>query len=75
MLANILLSITHQAPSAWLILPFVSLLLLIAIGPLFFAHFWHKYYKAIAVILGALVGVYYLIVKEQPIVVAETFAE
>ena len=75
MSANILLSITHQTPATWLILPFVSLLLLIAIGPLFFAHFWHKYYKAISVIFGALVGGYYLIVKQQPIIVAETFAE
>lgn len=75
MLASILLSATHQAPAAWLVIPFASLLLLIAIGPLFFAHFWHKYYKAIAVIIGALVGGYYLIVKQQPIIVAETFAE
>ena len=75
MLAKILLSITHQAPAAWLILPFVSLLLLIAIGPLFFSHFWHKYYKAISIIFGALVGGYYLIIKQQPIIVAETFAE
>ena len=63
MLANILLSATHQAPAMWLVIPFASLLLLIAIGPLFFAHFWHKYYKVIAVIIGALVGGYYLIVK------------
>lgn len=75
MLASILLSATHQVPAAWLVIPFASLLLLIAIGPLFFAHFWHKYYKAIAVIIGALVGGYYLIVKQQPIIVAETFAE
>lgn len=75
MLANILLSATHQAPAMWLVIPFASLLLLIAIGPLFFAHFWHKYYKVIAVIIGALVGGYYLIVKQQPIIVAETFAE
>jgi Na+/H+ antiporter NhaD/arsenite permease-like protein len=75
MSANTLLSITNQAPATWLILPFVCLLLLIAIGPLFFAHFWHKYYKAISVIFGALVGGYYLIIKQQPIIVAETFAE
>ena len=72
---NILLSVTHQAPAAWLVIPFAALLLLIAIGPLFFAHFWHKYYKVIAVIIGAIIGLYYLIVMRQPVIVAETFAE
>ncbi len=72
---NILLSVTHQAPASWLVIPFATLLLLIAIGPLFFAHFWHKYYKAIAVVIGAIIGLYYLVILRQPIIVAETFAE
>jgi Na+/H+ antiporter NhaD/arsenite permease-like protein len=65
----------HAAPPLWLILPFISLLLMIAIGPLFFPKLWHHYYKHIAVALGVLVGGYYVLVFDEPILVAETFAE
>lgn len=75
MLQTILLNATLTAPPTWLVAPFALLLLLIATGPLFFAHFWHKYFKAIAVAIGILVGGYYLAVIHQPILVAETFAE
>lgn len=71
----VVLSAMTGAPAAWLVFPFVLLLLLIAIGPLFFAHFWHKYYKLIAVVLGAGVATYYLTQLHQTILVAETFAE
>ncbi len=49
-------------PSAplWSVLPFVILLLMIATGPLFYEHFWHKNYPIIAVLLGAIVITYYL---------------
>lgn len=63
------------APPVWLVAPFILLLLLIATGPLFFESFWHHYYKAISVALGALVGLYYILVYHQTWLVAETFAE
>jgi Na+/H+ antiporter NhaD/arsenite permease-like protein len=72
----ILLSvIQHVSPPVWLVFPFVLLLLSIAIGPLFFSHFWHKRYKAISLIIGLLIGAYYLFFLNQTFVVAETLAE
>jgi len=52
----------HGAPPTWTVIPFVLLLLMIATGPLFYEHFWHKNYPKIAIILAALVVVYYLFV-------------
>jgi Na+/H+ antiporter NhaD/arsenite permease-like protein len=45
----------HTAPPIWLIIPFVSLLLMIASGPLLFPKIWHHYYKHIAVALGVII--------------------
>lgn len=49
-------------PAAWSVIPFILLLVMIATGPLFYAHFWHKHYPAISVALGALVVIYYFFV-------------
>jgi Na+/H+ antiporter NhaD/arsenite permease-like protein len=53
----------HAAPnpSIWMILPFVSLLGLIAMAPLFFPHWWHRHYPKVAYALGALTLLYYLV--------------
>ena len=51
----------HSAPG-WTVIPFVLLLLMIATGPLFYEHFWHKNYPKIAIILALLVVSYYLFV-------------
>jgi len=32
----------HHGPNPWSVIPFVALLLMIATGPLFYEHFWHK---------------------------------
>jgi len=50
----------HPEAPWWSVLPFVILLLMIATGPLFYEHFWHKNYPIIAVGLGTAVVVYYL---------------
>jgi Na+/H+ antiporter NhaD/arsenite permease-like protein len=50
----------HPSAPLWSVIPFVLLLLMIATGPLFYEHFWHKNYPIIAVSLGFLVVVYYL---------------
>ena len=52
----------HDLPAMWSIIPFALLLIMIATGPLFYEHFWHKNYPKIAVILAALVVIYYVFV-------------
>lgn len=71
----VLLSTLHTAPPSWLVIPFVSLLLMIAAGPLFFSKTWHHYYKHIAVGIGVAVAGYYMLVMQQPLLVGETVAE
>lgn len=52
----------HHAPPGWTVIPFVALLLMIATGPLFYEHFWHKNYPKVAVALAAAVVIYYIFV-------------
>ncbi len=70
-----LLSILVQAPPIWVVFPFVSLLLMIATGPVLFPKIWHHYYKQISIGLGLLVGLYYIIVLNDLILPVETLAE
>lgn len=49
----------HTLPSLLLVLPFITLLLLIAIGPLFFEKFWHHHFSKVSVGLGLVVLLYY----------------
>ena len=51
-----------HAPPGWTVIPFVTLLLMIATGPLFYEHFWHKNYPKVAIALAAMVVLYYLFV-------------
>lgn len=55
----------HHAPPGWTVIPFVALLLMIATGPLFYEHFWHKNYPKISVALALLVVSYYLLVLQN----------
>jgi len=60
----------HSKPAGWSVIPFILLLLMIATGPLFYEHFWHKNYPKVAVILAILVVLYYLFVlhnSHQPV--------
>ena len=50
-----------HAPSPLAVIPFVLLLGMIATGPLFYEHFWHKRYPVVAVVLGSLVVMYYIL--------------
>ena len=52
----------HAKPAFWSVIPFALLLIMIATGPLFYPHFWHKSYPLIAISLGVLVIGYYLFV-------------
>ncbi len=51
---------SSEKPAVWSVIPFVLLLVMIATGPLFYPHFWHKSYPVIAIILAFLVCTYYL---------------
>jgi len=49
-----------EKPAGWAIIPFALLLIMIATGPLFYEHFWHKSYPIIAVSLAAVIVLYYI---------------
>lgn len=51
---------SHSPAPGWLVFPFVLLLLMIATGPLFYEHFWHKSYPVISIALAVIVVLYYL---------------
>ncbi len=50
----------HPHAAGWSVIPFVLLLLMIATGPLFYEHFWHKSYPIIASLLAVAVILYYI---------------
>jgi Na+/H+ antiporter NhaD/arsenite permease-like protein len=45
--------------------PFILLLLLIATGPLFFKHFWHRHYPKVSLALGAGVAAWYGLFRNE----------
>ena len=45
----------------WMVLPFVILLIMIATGPIFYEHFWHKHYPKLSISLASIVVLYYLL--------------
>lgn len=52
-------------PPALMVLPFVALLLCIALMPLFAAHFWEHHYPKVAVGLGLVTAAYYAFVRHD----------
>lgn len=67
--------VEHQLPSGLMVLPFVVLLLAIATGPLFYEHFWEKHYPKIAILLGLVTVVYYIIFLHDTHSLLHTLAE
>ncbi len=59
----------------YIVIPFFILLCLIACGPIFFEHFWHRYYRVIAIALGLIVLAYYVFVLHNTHLPAETLAD
>jgi Na+/H+ antiporter NhaD/arsenite permease-like protein len=55
----------HGAVPTWLIIPFVILLGMIATGPLFYEHIWHKNYPIISVVLATVVVLFYVFVQHN----------
>ncbi|HSI91350.1 MAG TPA: sodium:proton antiporter, partial [Adhaeribacter sp.] len=59
----------------YLLIPFLLLIGMIASGPVLFSHFWHKYYRAIAVALGLVMLVIYVFVRQDYHMTVETLAD
>ncbi len=65
----------HALPAPYMVIPFVVLLLMIATGPLFYHHFWEKHYPKIAIALGAITVLYYILVLHDTHSLLHTTAE
>ncbi len=66
---------SHDLPEPLMVLPFVALLIAIATGPIFYHHFWEKNYPAIAMALGSVTIIYYLVVLGDTHSLMHTLAE
>ncbi|KUO62504.1 citrate transporter [bacterium BRH_c32] len=64
-----------ELPSIYMVIPFILLLALIAMGPLLFHHFWEKYYPVISIVLGAGTVLYYMIILNDYGTLIHTLAE
>ena len=58
-------SVVSNIPPTWTVAPFVLLLLAIAVMPVVKPHFWHRWYPAVAIGLGALTAGYYLLTQDD----------
>lgn len=58
-------AVMKEPPSAFIVLPFIILLLMIATGPLFYRHFWEHHYPKVAIFLGLITVTYYLVVLKD----------
>ena len=65
----------HVLPTPYMVIPFILLLLMIATGPLFYKHFWERHYPKLAIILGLVTVVYYLIFLNEYHSLLHIFAE
>jgi Na+/H+ antiporter NhaD/arsenite permease-like protein len=65
----------HSLPDPIMVLPFVTLLLMIATGPLFYHHFWERNYPKIAILLGSITVIYYLVFLKDSHSLVHTLAE
>jgi Na+/H+ antiporter NhaD/arsenite permease-like protein len=67
-------AITSEVPF-YLLIPFLCLIGMIAAGPVLFPHFWHKYYRHIAVFLGLVMLFVYLFLRHDYHMPVETLAD
>ncbi len=66
---------SSELPGLWLLMPFVLLLLAIAVMPFVAPHWWERHYPKVAVILGGFVAGYYLVVFHNPHRIGEALHE
>ncbi len=67
--------IEENPPPLWLVTPFVTLLVMIATGPLLFHRFWERHYPKVSVGLGLLVAGYYGFLMEDGLYILERMLE
>jgi Na+/H+ antiporter NhaD/arsenite permease-like protein len=63
------------AVSPWMIIPFVALLLAIAVMPFINKHWWERWYPAVSAGLGAITVAYYLAILGAPSRLLHTLVE
>jgi len=68
-------AVEHELPQAFMVVPFIILLLMIATGPLFYKHFWEHHYPKVSVVLGAIVVLYYIFYLHNYHSLTHTLAE
>lgn len=68
-------AVEHLLPSAFMVIPFVVLLLMIASGPILYHKFWEHHYPKIAIVLGLITTAYYLIFLNDYHSILHTLAE
>jgi len=64
-----------ELPELYMVIPFVTLLLMIATGPIFYPHFWENHYPKVAVGIGSAVAIYYLAVLNDHHSLLDSLAE
>jgi Na+/H+ antiporter NhaD/arsenite permease-like protein len=67
--------VAHVAPSPYMVIPFILLLVMIAVLPLLYKRLWHNHYAKISIGLGLLVAGYYVLVLGNSEIVLHTLAE
>lgn len=68
-------NIFENPPSAYMVIPFIVLLLMISTGPLFYKHFWEHNYPKVAIFLGSITVFYYLFIFNDPVSLVHTLHE
>jgi Na+/H+ antiporter NhaD/arsenite permease-like protein len=66
---------TPSLPPNWLIVPFLLFLGMIATGPLLYAHFWHRYYPTLSILLASFVVLYYVLILHDSVSPLSTIIE
>jgi Na+/H+ antiporter NhaD/arsenite permease-like protein len=70
-----MLAAVLTAPPTWLVLPFILLLLSIAVMPVLVPHFWEKRYALVALGLGAAVAAWYYLALGRTAPLHHAFSE
>lgn len=73
--SNLLLAAVVAPVPGWLLIPFFGLLAAVALGPLFFAAFWNRFHRHVAVGLGLAMLAWYALGRHDVATPVETLAE
>jgi len=65
----------HELPELFMVIPFITLLLMIATGPIFYHHFWEHHYPKVAIALGTITVIYYLAILNDSHSLLHSLAE